>query len=165
MVCEIGAGLSTVLAQVAAEELGIRLDQVSVLCGNTESTPDAGPTVASRQAYCSGNAVRHAVADVRARIFEVASDILHAEEDELELRDGRVRVRGSDKAIALHEVTQVCHRTGVNLMGSAWFTGEHAPAGHTFMTAIADVEGDSETGEVHVLQVISAHDAGKAVNP
>jgi len=164
-VCEIGSGVSTVLAQVAAEELGLELDQVSVLCGNTESTPDAGPIVASRQAYCSGNAVRLAVADVRTRILEVASDLLHAPEDRLELAEGMVRVCGNGCAIPLHEVTKVCHRMGVNLLGSAWFSGEHAPAGHTFMTAVADVEVDEETGEVHVLKVVNAHDAGKALNP
>ncbi len=164
-VCEIGSGLSTVLVQVAAEELGLQMNQVSVICGNTESTPDAGPTVASRQAYCSGNAVRLAVADVRSRIFEVASDILHAEEDELEMAAGMVRVRGNGHAISLDEVAKVCHRTGVNLLGSAWFSGDHAPAGHTFMTAIADVEVDEETGQVRVLKIINAHDAGKALNP
>jgi CO/xanthine dehydrogenase Mo-binding subunit len=164
-VCEIGAGLSTVLAQVAAEELGLQLDQVSVLCGNTESTPDAGPTVASRQAYCSGNAVRLAVADVRSRIFEVASDILHVKEDQLELANGMVRAQGDRRAIPLREVTKICHRTGVNLLGNAWFNGDHAPAGHTFMTAVADVEVDEETGVVHVLKVVNAHDAGKALNP
>jgi CO/xanthine dehydrogenase Mo-binding subunit len=164
-VCEIGAGLSTVLAQVAAEELGLRLDQVSVLCGNTESTPDAGPTVASRQAYCSGNAVRLAAADVRSRILEVASDILHAGEDHLELANGMVRVRGDGHAIPLSEVTKVCHRTGVNLLGSAWFSGSHAPAGHTFMTTVADVEVDEETGQVRVLKIVTAHDVGQALNP
>lgn len=164
-VCEIGSGVSTVLAQVAAEELGLELDQVSVLCGNTESTPDAGPVVASRQAYCSGNAVRLAVADVRKRILEVASDILHAPEDQLELAEGMVRVRGNGRAISLQEVTHVCNRTGVNLLGNAWFTGELPRDGHTFMTTIADVEVDEETGQVRVLRVVTAHDVGKALNP
>ena len=164
-VCEIGSGITTVLAQVAAEELGLTMEQVSVLSGHTESTPDAGPIVASRQAYCSGNAVRLAADDVRARIIEVASDILHTDENELELTQGNVRVRGGERLVSLSDVAEVCHRTGVNLVGSAWFMGTQETDGYTFMTTIADVEVDEETGQVRVLKIVNAHDCGKALNP
>lgn len=163
---EIGNGITTVLAQVAAEELGLSLEQISVLHGNTVSTPDAGPVVASRQAYCSGNAVRLAASDVRARVLEVASDILNAPPDRLVMEDGHVRVNtDGGRSIPLEEVTAVCHRTGVDLLGQAWFAASHADAGHTFMTSIADVEVDEETGQVHVLQLVNAHDSGRALNP
>ncbi len=164
-VCEIGSGLSTVLAQIAAEELGLGMDQVSVRCGSTADTPDAGPIVASRQAYCSGNAVRLAVADVRGRILPVASDILHAPEEQLEMAQGMIRVRGEDRAVPLCEVARVCEQTDVDLVGNGWFTGSHAPAGHTFMTTVADVEVDEETGQVRVLKIVNAHDVGHALNP
>jgi CO/xanthine dehydrogenase Mo-binding subunit len=65
----------------------------------------------------------------------------------------------------LGEVTSVAHRTGVDLLGKAWFSASHADAGHTFMTSIADVEVDEETGKVHVLKMVNAHDSGKALNP
>jgi CO/xanthine dehydrogenase Mo-binding subunit len=163
---EIGSGITTVLAQVAAEELGLPMGWVSVLHGSTESTPDAGPVVASRQAYCSGNAVRLAVADVRGRILEVASDILHAPVESLKMEGGRVFVDGeSQRSIRLGEVTTIAHRTGVDLLGKAWFSASHADAGHTFMTSVADVEVDEESGKVRVLKMVNAHDSGKALNP
>lgn len=163
---EIGNGITTVLAQIAAEELGLPLEDVSVLHGNTASTPDAGPVVASRQAYCSGNAVRLAAVDVRERILEVASDILNAPAESLVLEDRRVRsLDDTNRSLPLHEVTTVCHRTGVDLLGKAWFSASHADAGHTFMTSVADVEVDEETGQVRVLKLVNAHDSGKALNP
>jgi CO/xanthine dehydrogenase Mo-binding subunit len=163
---EIGCGITTVLAQVAAEELGLSMAQVSVLHGSTESTPDAGPVVASRQAYCSGNAVRLATADVRGRLLEVASDILHAPAEDLALAGGCVTVRDAPQLwISLGEVARVAHRTGVDLLGKAWFSASHADAGHTFMTSVADVEVDVETGQVRVLKLVNAHDSGRALNP
>lgn len=163
---EIGNGITTVLAQIAAEELGLPLESVSVIHGSTESTPDAGPVVASRQAYCSGNAVRLAVADVRGRILEVASDILHAPAESLSMDGSRVLVTGEDgRSIPLGNVTSVAHRTGVDLLGKGWFRASHAKGGHTFMTSIADVEVDEETGKVRVLKMVNAHDSGKAINP
>lgn len=163
---EIGNGITTVLAQVAAEELGLPLERVSVLHGSTESTPDSGPVVASRQAYCSGNAVRIAAADVRSRILEVASDILHVPSEAIRMRDGRLSsVEDSQFSISFAEVASVCDKTGVDLQGRGWFTASHADAGHTFMTSVADVEVDEETGKVRVLKLVNAHDSGKALNP
>jgi CO/xanthine dehydrogenase Mo-binding subunit len=163
---EIGNGITTVLAQVAAEELGLPIDRVAVIHGSTESTPDAGPVVASRQAYCSGNAVRLAAADVRGRILEVASDILHAPAESLSMEAGHVVATGDGgRSIPLGDVTGVAHRTGVDLLGKAWFSASHAKGGHTFMTSIADVEVDEETGKVRVLKLVNAHDCGKALNP
>jgi CO/xanthine dehydrogenase Mo-binding subunit len=163
---EIGNGITTVLTQVAAEELGLPLESVSVLHGNTASTPDSGPVVASRQAYCSGNAVRLAAINVRERVLEVASDILNAPPESLVMDDGHIHVLGNQgHTIPLGDVTLVCHRTGVDLQGQAWFTASHADAGHTFMTSMADVEVDEETGQVRVLKLVNAHDSGKALNP
>jgi CO/xanthine dehydrogenase Mo-binding subunit len=164
-VCEIGSGITTVLAQVAAEGLGLNVDQVSVLNGHTESTPDAGPIVASRQTYCSGNAVRLATEDVRNRLLEVASDILNADESELILTQGMVGMKSGEREVSLRKVAEVCHRTGVDLVGNGWFIGEQESDGFTFITTIADVEVDEETGQVRVLKVINAHDCGKALNP
>ncbi|MEN8260700.1 MAG: xanthine dehydrogenase family protein molybdopterin-binding subunit [Pseudomonadota bacterium] len=163
---EIGNGITTVLVQVAAEELGLTLDKVSVLHGQTASTPDAGPVVASRQAYCSGNAVRLAAIDIRMRIMEVASEILNMPLESLEISGDYIIVPAdAGRSVPLGEVTQVCHRSGVDLVGKAWFAASHADAGHTFMTSIADVEVDEETGQVRVLKLVNAHDSGRALNP
>lgn len=164
-VCEIGSGVTTVVAQIAAEELGLQAGQVSVVCGNTESTPDAGPIVASRQAFCSGNAVRMAARDVRERVLEVASELLNTDTNDLIMADGWIESGSSGRGMPLKEILEVCHRTGVDLVGSGWFTGAGVKDGYTFMTAIADVEVDPETGLVEVLQLVTAHDCGKALNP
>jgi CO/xanthine dehydrogenase Mo-binding subunit len=164
-VCEIGSGITTIMAQIAAEELGLQAGQVSVVCGNTESTPDAGPIVASRQAFCSGNAVRMATQDVRERVLEVASEVLNTETDDLIMADGWIESGSSERRMPLREILEVCHRTGVDLVGSGWFTGAGVKDGFTFMTTIADVEVDPETGQVEVLNLVTAHDCGKALNP
>jgi CO/xanthine dehydrogenase Mo-binding subunit len=164
-VLEIGCGITTALAQIVAGELGLRMDQVKVINGKTESTPDAGPIVASRQAYCSGNAALMATAAVKSRMFEVASDILNAPESELELEAGRVKVATDGREIPLGEVIEVCNRTGVSLIGNGWFTGAQSKDGYTFMTSVADVEVDEETGQVRLLKLVVAHDCGKALNP
>jgi CO/xanthine dehydrogenase Mo-binding subunit len=76
-----------------------------------------------------------------------------------------VRARGNGHAIPLIDVTKICHRTGVNLLGSAWFSGSLTNDGHTFMTTVADVEVDEDTGQVRVLKITTAHDVGQALNP
>jgi CO/xanthine dehydrogenase Mo-binding subunit len=164
-VCEIGSGITTVLAQIAAEELGLEVEQVSVINGDTESTPDAGPIVSSRQAYCSGNAVRLATKQVRERLLGIASEIIDTEIDEMVMADGMIKSRTNDREISLQELLDICHRTGVNLVGNGWFTGAGKGDGYTFMTTVADVEVDSETGMVEVLKLVIAHDCGKVLNP
>jgi CO/xanthine dehydrogenase Mo-binding subunit len=163
---EMGQGITTILAQIAAEELGLTIDRISVILGDTRATPKAGPTVASRLTYCCGNALIQATQEVRAVLLTEASSLLEAPEEILTLEDNRIYIKESpenDKSI--QEITEGCYDKGLNLKGESWFATDHAGLGHTFTTVVADVEVDLETGEVEVLKLITAHDIGKAINP
>jgi CO/xanthine dehydrogenase Mo-binding subunit len=81
------------------------------------------------------------------------------------MADGMIKSRTNDREISLQELLDICHRTGVNLVGNGWFTGAGKGDGYTFMTTVADVEVDSETGMVEVLKLVIAHDCGKVLNP
>src|SRR5512136_1305958 len=97
---EIGQGLPGVLAAVVAEELGLPLEQVSVLLSDTDLTPNGGPTTASRQTYVSGNAARHAAIQMREVMSSVAAERLDAPPDSLKFRHGRVEHNGKSAAFA-----------------------------------------------------------------
>jgi CO/xanthine dehydrogenase Mo-binding subunit len=163
---EMGQGVTTILAQIAAEELGLTIDRISVILGDTRATPKSGPTVASRLTYCCGNALLQATQKVRAVLLKEATGLLEAPEEILTLKDNRVYIKESpEKDTSIQELTEICYDKGLNLMGESWFTTDHAGLGHTFTTVVADVEVDIDTGEIEVLKLITAHDIGKAINP
>ena len=87
---DIGQGSSTVLAQIAAETLGIGLEDVVIVSADTEVTPDAGASSASRQTYVSGNAVRLAAEKVRAQIIALAAEILNIPTETVSLCQGEI---------------------------------------------------------------------------
>jgi CO/xanthine dehydrogenase Mo-binding subunit len=165
-VCEIGTGITTALAQVAGECLGLDLEVIEVVHGDSATTPKSGPAVASRSAFCSGNAVRLAAEELAARLEAKAAEMMGAETDELILSQGKISVcRRPEKFLLIAEVANRCHQTGVNLVSEKWFHINHPDNGHSFTTVVADVEVDRETGLVEVLNLIVAHDAGRALNP
>jgi selenium-dependent xanthine dehydrogenase len=170
---EIGQGLVTVLAQMAAEVLGIDPGQVKVVLGHTDETPDSGPTTASRQTYVTGNAVRLATEALREGLIAIAAEELNAAPDNLSVQDGRV-ISPDGRSMSLAEAAALARREGHSLEA---FYEYHAPAtvplgqpgdthfAYGFGTQAVQVEVDLTTGEVKVLQVVAAHDVGQAVNP
>ncbi|MFQ5692663.1 MAG: xanthine dehydrogenase family protein molybdopterin-binding subunit, partial [Nitrospinota bacterium] len=165
--CEIGQGISTVLAQIAAEEFGVHVDDVGVHMTDTATAPKAGRTSASRMSYVSGNALLLAAGAIKDRLRERAASALETAAEELEFGEGRIFVRGfPERGLALASVCDKCFQEGINLKEESWF---RHPAnryiyGGTFMVSVADVEVDPETGEVRVLQLVSAHDIGRVIN-
>jgi len=163
-----GQGNRTVLAQIAAEELGIALEQVSVSDTDTDSTPLDGGTHGSRQTYCGGIAVQKAAAEAKKGLLRFASQYLNVEEERLEVKDGIIydvknpatNIRVSD---LLRKVEIEDLSTCKQVIGSA--TGVAPSMPPTFGANFAEVEVDTETGEVHVVKVVGAFDVGKAINP
>ena len=173
---DIGQGSNTVLAQIAAEELGIKYEDVCVVSGDTEVSPDAGATSASRQTYISGNAVRLAAEEAKQELLQEAAAMLQKPVEELELKDGMVLQAGEATGHLVKELIQRCRAQGKLTLGSGWFnpettkldpeTGYGIPyATYAFATQVAEVEVDTITGEVQVLKIYAAHDVGKAINP
>ncbi|KYH33187.1 xanthine dehydrogenase family protein molybdopterin-binding subunit [Neomoorella mulderi] len=174
---DCGQGSSTVLAQIAAEELGVPYEWVTVITADTDTTPDAGTTAATRQTYASGNAVQMACREAREVLFEYTRTILGVNTIAgLVAREGIIYVKGyPKKQITYPEAAARARLAGCRLVGQGTFvthttavdreTGQGAPYWpYAFGTQIAEVEVDTETGQVRVLRFIAAHDVGRAVN-
>jgi CO/xanthine dehydrogenase Mo-binding subunit len=175
---ETGQGSKTVLAQIAAEELGIAPDDVTMVTADTDSAPmDTGP-IASRTTYVTGNAIRLAAAKAKQILFEAAAPLLGVPADQLDARDRKIVVRGFEqKHLSIGDVafhSQV--KLGLPAVGTASFnpptvpldpeTGQGKPfSTYVYATQIAEVEVDTETGWVDVLRVVAAHDCGRVINP
>jgi CO/xanthine dehydrogenase Mo-binding subunit len=175
---ETGQGSLTVLAQIAAEELGIRPDEITVISADTDSTPmDTGP-IASRTTYAAGNAIRVAAAKAKETLFETAAPLLNVAANQLEARDHKIQVIGfPQKSISIAEVafkSQV--GLGRPILASGSYnpptvpldpeTGQGKPfSTYVYATQIAEVEVDTDTGRVDVLRIVAAHDCGTPINP
>ena len=174
---DIGQGSNTVLAQIAAEELGIKMGEIHLVCADTALTLDAGTTAASRQTYVSGNAARIACMNLKEILFKEVRELYDLWEREFFLKEGKIVSQDSPRvSIPLSEIANRVYRDRRRLRAEGFFnpdtipldpqTGQGKPhATYAFASQLADVEVDLETGEVHVRRIIAAHDVGKAVNP
>ncbi len=179
-ITDMGQGAQTAVAQCAAEVLGVPLDRVVFLNTDTSRIPDSGPTVASRGTIMGGSAAADAAAQVRARMLEVASDLLQQPARNLTIRGGLV---GTGKAeggfvptrLTFADLARECFQRGVALAALGWYksppTSWHEDTGqgvayftYVYGANVAEVEVDCGTGRVRVLEFWSVHDCGKVVN-
>lgn len=175
---EIGQGSSTVMAQIVAEVLGVDLDRIKVLGNDTDLTPYDLGAWGSRSTFVCGNAALSAAEAVKKEILEVAAAMLEADPAEIVLREGRAWTdKGGGKSVAFVDIaTYAVNKLGYPLSGKGRYEDPVAPTagmerGHgehiiafTFACQIAEVEVDSKTGKVDVLNVVAAHDTGTTVN-
>jgi xanthine dehydrogenase molybdenum-binding subunit len=163
-----GQGNRTVLAQIASETLGIEFDKISVSETDTETTPLDCGTHGSRQAYSGGLAVRAAATEAREKLLAYAKKELGVIEDQLRIKAGEIfEAKNPDNKIRIGDLmrkTQIEDmRVCEQVIGSA---AGVAPAMPGYYGAVfAEVEVDTETGEVKVLKLTSAFDVGRAINP
>ena len=174
---DIGQGSDTVLAQIAAEELGIRFEDIRVTTADTDLTPMCLGTYGDRVTFVGGRAVQSAARDVKKQLLDLASEILEANIDDLESREGRVFVKGSpEKGISIPELAEFSYfKKGRPILGRGIYddpiskpdygTGYGTSPAYSFASQVAEVEVDVETGKVKVLRITSAQDLGKALNP
>jgi len=174
---DIGQGSSTVLVQLAAEELGLKFDEIRLVAADTMFTTSAGATSASRQTYISGNAVLDAVRKLKEVLLTEAVMVLKKDRSDLVLSGGMVHSRlDPETAVSLQDISRRARRIGIPLTWQGYFdpvttpldpdTGQGIPyATYAFAAHVAEVEVDLLTGEVRVLKVVAAHDVGKAINP
>ena len=169
---DLGTGSRTVFAQIAAEALGARVEDVRTILGDTGTLPYTGNSWGSMTTASVGPAVRVAAEEAKQHLLEAASAMLDAPPDALEARGSIVSVRAGARAHdgktpASLTFTQICERLGdVMIMGH----GSRGPnpddtAIAAFGAQFAEVEVDTETGHVRVLRIVSAHDSGRIVNP
>jgi CO/xanthine dehydrogenase Mo-binding subunit len=174
---EIGQGTHTSLAQIVAEELGISPERVSVTFPDTDVTPFDQSTSSSRTVFTMGGAARQAAEQVRRQLLEIGANVLEADVDDLELVEGNMQVRGApEKKKSISQLFQARYGAAVGSMAASYDnqtsggvdarTGKGKASAFFFLSACAaEVEVDTETGKVTIEQVVSAVDAGKAVNP
>ncbi|MDP9184479.1 MAG: molybdopterin-dependent oxidoreductase, partial [Actinomycetota bacterium] len=166
-----GQGGETVFAQVAADELGISVDDVEVLFGDTDIAPSGWDTYGSRNAAVGAPAVAQAAARVREKARKIAAHELEVSADDLEWSEGAFRVKGApDRAKTIAEVAfsaWTAHDLpdGVEpgLEGSAFFDPENLV--FPFGAHICAVEVDTETGKTEVLKYVAVDDIGTVLNP
>ena len=168
----LGQGIETVLAQIAADALGVAPRAVEVVNGDTELQPFGTGSWASRSTVVAGNAVHQAASAVRARATQLAARMLEAAEDDLVVSDGTVCVRGDPVvAVGLGDVARAAAPASPYL-----WPGE--PAGlaarrrfdvthmtYPYGVHFAVVEVDPGTGRVRVLRYLVASEVGRAINP
>jgi CO/xanthine dehydrogenase Mo-binding subunit len=176
---EIGQGTMTVLCQIAAEELGVPFEDVSISKADTDLTTYCHGAYASRLTYIAGNAVRNAALDVKQQLFETASELLEADVEQLEIADARVFVRGgsSDRSVTVGEVawSRQYRSGGRPIIGHGAFDPDselqdenrygNESGAYNFGVQMAEVEVDPETGKVTILEYVSVADCGTVINP
>lgn len=160
---DIGTGTTTAMAQIAAEELGLDLDRVDVVLGDSARGPYASISAGSSTLPSMGPAVRAAAADAARQILELASQRYDLEQRALSLGANRV-VSADGGSWPIEEV--------VGVLDDAQLLGKGArgpnPAGMqvlTFGVQVAEVAVDVETGEVQVERIAAIHDVGRVINP
>jgi CO/xanthine dehydrogenase Mo-binding subunit len=171
---EMGQGLKTALAILAAEQLGLGTADVHVSEVDTDVTPYDQQTSSSRSTHAMGTAVQMAAASVREQSLALAGELLEASPDDLEVADGQVRVKGAPgRSVSFGQVVRRT-RSG-NILGHARFrstggldpeTGQGVASVHWHQAAgAAEVEVDLDTGRVDVLKYAARVYAGRVVNP
>ena len=165
---DIGTGTRTVLSQIAADELGVGLDAVRVVVGNTEAAP-YGPTSAGSQTLASaGPAVRAAVRACLGQVIGMAAQMLGKDgrgEEAFDARDGEIFLREDPEVrIPFREVAE--RMDGYTVVGNG--SRGPNPQGrriNTFGAHFVEVNVNVETGQVRVVKVVAVHDVGRVINP
>ncbi|HEX6289321.1 MAG TPA: molybdopterin cofactor-binding domain-containing protein, partial [Herpetosiphonaceae bacterium] len=160
---DLGTGTRTILAQVAAEEFGLPLDQVNVTIGDTLQGP-FGP--ASGGSVTTGSmtpAVRSAANDLRKTVCDIVAQMKEVPREEIELRGGMI-YRRDEQLLSVKDL--------MDTLGDVMLTGKGSrgpnPEEFSVVTSgaqFAEVEVDTVTGRVRVLKVVAAHDSGRIINP
>lgn len=169
--CGHGQGHQTTLAQIAADQLGISPDHITVRQGDTESTPYGWGTFASRSAVIGGGATKKAATILSERVKEVAGHLLEATPRDLSIEDGKVFVNGSpDRFVTVAKVARAVHVEPHLLPEGEWGTldanaGFDPPGTFSNATHGAVVEIDPETGAVRIDRYVVVEDCGVMINP
>jgi CO/xanthine dehydrogenase Mo-binding subunit len=158
-------GTDTAMAQIAAEVLGVRYEDVTIVRGDTDSAPFGTASGGSVVTFSFGNAVKRAAEDARRRVLELAAEHLEAAVEDLELADRKVAVKGNpESSVTLAQIGQMALRSrGGPIVGHGSFASE--PSATTTACQIAKVHVDPETGHVKILEAWGSLDVGKAINP
>ena len=175
-ITDMGQGAQTQMSQITAEVLGLSMSRIQFLNTNTSRVADSGATVASRGTIMGGAAAKNAAEKVRVTLLEVGAEMTGVTVNDLDLLDNYlVHGKTKERFASFNELAAECFNKGKPMIGLGW---HHSPKtswderqgqGDAYFTFVyganaAEVEVDIETGKVNVLDFVSVHDVGKAIN-
>lgn len=162
---DIGQGSDTILAQIAAEALGVGMDKIIMHSVDTDSSVFDYGSYASSTTYISGGGVKVAAERVRQQILEVAGDLLDCAPEDMTIIDGVIYTPRGPSNLTVADIANETlygkHRQQIMAKGDFWTEDSPAP----FFAQFVEVEVDTETGQVRVTRAVNALDLGKAINP
>ena len=178
-VADNGQGNDSMMVQIAADVLGMRMDEINLVSADSEITTLDQGSYSQAAAFVSGNAVRAAAMDARKQILEIASEMLETDVTALKLGDHRVYdVKDADRNVPLHKIIRYALLRNKPIMGRGsymphvdqkreWVSNPRGQQAGTFSFGafVVEVEVDVETGRVKLTRVTGAHDCGFAINP
>ena len=168
---DLGQGANTVMAQIAADTLGVSLSQVTLLGADTDITPDAGKTSASRQTFVTGNATLAAASALRQQLLRCVNA---SEDSTLELQAGVVKISDANTE---HKINLTEHDRGNDYVFESQETynppvsaldenGQGTPyAQYGYGAQVVELSVDTQLGTVKIQKITTAHDVGCAINP
>ena len=175
---DVGQGVLTTITQIAAEVLKVKPEVIQIIPGDTHLTKSSGSTSATRQTFFTGNAVKEASEGLLSNIYHYASLNFTTNHVDLGIEDGNIfRNDNPNNKLSYWELAKKVAEKGETLKAEASFfphtdkpdpktgQGEKLYVAYTFVTQIADVEVNTDTGVVEVLNVYTTADIGKAINP
>ena len=174
---DVGGGQTASLCSIAAEVLGLPVEDVTAVGRDSHFTPRAGTTTATRQLFMSGNAVLTAARSLRRHLADQAAEMLEASAADVEIAEGRAYVRGAPaRALAVSAVVKAMSAAGRPMQVLDKFDAPSAPTidplsgqgkpfnDYTFGTQAVEVEVDAETGQTRVSRLVACYDIGQAIN-
>jgi CO/xanthine dehydrogenase Mo-binding subunit len=175
---ECGQGVHTAMCQIAAEELGLPVEDVEISRADTDLTTFCLGAFASRLTYVSGNAVKNAAANVKQQLFEQAAEMLEANAEDLVSTEGRIFVAGTQgKSVSVADVARarLFRHNGAPIVGSGSFDADsvlpdstrfgNESGAYNYGVQAAQVRVDPETGQVEILKFVIASDCGTVIYP
>ena len=175
---DMGQGSETIIAQIVAEEMGVPVENITVINSDTAITPWDVGAHASRTTFIAGNSARLAAADAKRQILEAAAKAYGQKAENLDLRGGMIFVKDEpEEGIPYAKAIRAGHfrLDGDVILARGWYEPPtekqdkefrgNISATYGFAAQAAEVEVDTETGEVRVLKIAAAHDVGRAINP
>jgi carbon-monoxide dehydrogenase large subunit len=166
-----GQGLETTLAQIVADDLGARFEDIRVIQGDSDEMPMSTGTYASRSAVLGGGAAKHASKILREKIRRVASHLLEANAGDIEVSEGKAVVLGTDRAVTFRQIAKAVYSDMKTLPVeareelSATYTYDPINGTTAAATHIVAVEVDPATCFVRILKFVVAEDCGRIINP
>jgi CO/xanthine dehydrogenase Mo-binding subunit len=162
---DIGTGSDTILAQIAAEVLTVPAEKIIVLSSDTDLTPFDTGAYASSTTYISGAAVEKCALDIKSQLINTASDMLGASKDNIILQTGKAVDTKTGRKAPFDKISyhSLYIKNQFQIQAQASHTAAESPP--PFIAQFAEIDLDKKTGEIHVVQFVSAIDCGMPVNP